>query len=94
MRDVLRLAIDSFLLGLAQGIALTAALAILNLGGMQAVLARDGAAGWPVLSIAGFAAVALASAGFTWRLVRREMHEDVDDALRRRLLIPAQRRRR
>lgn len=93
MRDIVRIAIDSLLLGMASGIVVMVGLVVLDVGGLQSLVERVWMGGPAVLMIAVFAGMMLSSAQFIWRLVRLEMRHDLEDRLRRKLLISARRRR-
>ncbi len=94
MRDILRTIVDCLLLGLAVGVGVMVLAVVLDLGGLQARLEAAWLGGPSVLMIAVFSGCLTAGAQITLRLVRAEMRADREAELRRRLLIPAQRRRR
>ncbi len=94
MRDTFRIFADCLLVGMVFGILLMVTLVVLNVGGLQAIVAQVWLGGPAVLMIAVIAGMLWSSAWFVWRIVRLELREDRDDMLRRKFLIPAQRRRR
>lgn len=94
MRDVLRLALDCLLVGLAAGTALMMALVLFGPAALRAAAERGGSGLLAVLMVAVFAGAAIGGLRFGVMLVRRDLREDREDALRRKFLIPAQRRRR
>lgn len=94
MRDIIRIFVDCLLVGMVFGILLMVTLVVLDVGGLQAVVSQVWLGGPVVLMIAVIAGMLLASGWFVWRIVRLEMRDDLEDDLRRKFLIPAQRRRR
>jgi hypothetical protein len=94
MRDTLRLGLDCLLVGLAAGTMLMVALVLLDAGGLRQLVVARGAGQVAVMMVAVFGGCAIAAVRFAVTLVRHDLRADREDDLRRRLLIPAQRRRR
>lgn len=94
MRDVIRIFVDCLLVGMVFGILVMVALVVLNVGGLQSLVSQVWLGGPAVLMIAVIAGMFLSSAWFGWRIVQLELRDDQEDVLRRKFLIPAQRRRR
>jgi hypothetical protein len=94
MRNILRIFVDCLLVGMVFGILLMVLLVVADVGGLQGLLARVWLGGPAVLMIAVISGMLWSSAWFVWRIVQLELREDREDYLRRKFLIPAQRRRR